>query len=242
MAGHSKWNNIKNRKEKSDAQRGKIFTKIGREIAIAVKEGGGDPASNSKLRDVIAKAKAANMPNDNITRSIKKASGESDNVNYEEIVYEGYGSGGVAVIVSTVTDNRNRTAGEMRYIFDRNGGSIGTSGCVSWMFDRKGVITIEKADGIDADELMLLALDGGAEDFNEYDDSYEVITDPAEFSPVREALEGAGYTFVSAEVEMLPQTTVAPEGEAAQKVMELLEKFEDHDDVQNVYSNAEFSE
>ncbi|HOR12730.1 MAG TPA: YebC/PmpR family DNA-binding transcriptional regulator, partial [Clostridia bacterium] len=182
MAGHSKWANIKNKKEKTDAQRGKTFTKIGREIAIAVKEGGADPINNSKLRDVIAKAKANNMPNDNIARSIKKASGEMGTVNFEECTYEGYGPGGVAVIVEAVTDNRNRTAAEMRYIFDKSGGSLGATGCVSWMFDKKGVIVIERNKELDEDEAMMAALEAGAEDFAALDDAFEVYTAVSEFS------------------------------------------------------------
>ena len=208
MSGHSKWANIKNKKEKTDAQRGKIFTKIGREIAIAVKEGGSDPSNNSKLRDVIAKAKASNMPNDNISRSIKKAAGELGSVNYEEITYEGYGPGGTAVIVEVVTDNRNRAAADVRHIFDKNGGSMGSSGCVGWMFDKRGVMIIERSASIDEDELMMAALDAGAEDFIPQDDVYEVYTSVSDFSAVREALESAGYGFLSAELSMIPQNTV----------------------------------
>lgn len=241
MSGHSKWANIKNKKEKTDAQRGKIFTKIGREIAIAVKEGGPDPDNNSKLRDVIAKAKANNMPNDNISRSIKKAAGEGGNVNYEEVTYEGYGPGGTAVIVQVVTDNRNRAAAEMRHIFDKSGGSMGASGCVSWMFDKKGMIVIEKSDSVDEDELMMAAVDAGGEDFVPTDDVYEITTDPADFSAVREALEGLGYTFLSAEVTMIPQNTVnaKDDAELAEKINKMIERFDDNDDVQEVYHNAD---
>ena len=240
MSGHSKWANIKNKKEKTDAQRGKIFTKIGREIAIAVKEGGSDPANNSKLRDVIAKAKASNMPNDNISRSIKKAAGELGSVNYEEITYEGYGPGGTAVIVEVVTDNRNRTAADVRHIFDKNGGSMGSSGCVGWMFDKRGVMIIERSASIDEDELMMAALDAGAEDFIPQDDVYEVYTSVSDFSAVREALESAGYGFLSAELSMIPQNTVdiSSDPEMVQKVERLLERLEDNDDVQEVYHNA----
>ncbi len=241
MAGHSKWANIKHKKEKTDAQRGKIFTKIGREIAVAVKEGGSsDPELNSRLKDVIAKARANNMPNDNIMRSIKKAAGEVENVNYEEVVYEGYGPNGVAVIAQVLTDNRNRTASEMRYIFDRNGGSLGATGCVSWMFDRKGVIVIENNDQIDEDALIMEAIEAGAEDVSEdTEEAFEIYTDPANFSAVRDALEKAGYTFASAEIEMVPQNTVQLDKEQAEKVRGLIDMMEDNDDVQNVYHNME---
>ena len=225
MSGHSKWANIKNKKEKTDAQRGKIFTKIGREIAIAVKEGGGaDPANNSKLRDVIAKAKANNMPNDNINRSIKKAAGEGSSVNYEEITYEGYGPGNMAVIVQVLTDNRNRIAAEMRHIFDKSGGNLGASGCVGWMFDKKGLIVIERTALMDEDEVMMTALDAGA---------------PADFSAVREALEAAGFGFISADVQMIPQNSVnVSDAETVEKIERFLERLDDNDDVQEVFHNA----
>ena len=239
MSGHSKWANIKNKKEKTDNQRGKIFTKIGREIAIAVKEGGGDPINNSKLRDVIAKAKAANMPNDNITRSIKKAAGEMGSINYESGSYEGYGPGGVAVIVEVLTDNRNRTAAEIRHLFVKYGNGMGNSGCVSWMFDRKGHIVIERSASIDEDDLMMQALDFGAEDFAAQDDCFEIFTAPNDFSAVREALEGAGYSFLSAETEMIPSNTVdVSDPEMVEKIERMLEMFEDNDDVQEVFHNA----
>jgi len=239
MSGHSKWANIKNKKEKTDSQRGKVFTKIGREIVIAVKAGGSDPANNSKLRDVIAKAKANNMPNDNITRSIKKAAGELGSVNYEEITYEGYAPGGIAVIVDVVTDNRNRTAAEMRHIFDKSGGSMGASGCVAWMFDKKGVIVIERSGDMDEDEVMMVALDAGAEDFVPQDDAFEVYTDPNSFSAVREELEKQGYTFISAEISRIPQNTVdGSDPEIAEKLQRMLDRFDDNDDVQDVYHNA----
>ena len=241
MSGHSKWNNIKNKKEKS-AQKGKIFTKIGREIAVAVKEGGADPSTNSRLRDCIAKAKANNMPNDNITRSIKKASGELGDINYESIVYEGYGAGGTAVLVDVLTDNRNRTASEMRHAFDKNGGSMGASGCVAWMFDRKGVLIISRESGADEDELMNAAIEAGADDFNADEDVFEITTDPAEFSAVRETLEAAGYVFESAEQDMIPQNTVDLDEKQASQVERLLEVLEDNDDVQNVYHNANLGE
>ena len=239
MSGHSKWATIKNKKEKTDAARGKIFTKIGREIAIAVKEGGADPANNSKLRDVIAKAKANNMPNDNITRSIKKASGELGSVNYEEITYEGYGPNGIAVIVDVVTDNRNRTAAEVRHIFDKSGGSMGASGCVSWMFERKGVIVIERSASLSEDDVMMAALDAGAEDVVPQDDVFEVYTAANDFSTVREALEGQGFEFLSAEVSMIPSNTVdVKDEETIAKMEKFLERFDDNDDVQEVYHNA----
>lgn len=239
MSGHSKWANIKNKKEKTDSQRGKIFTKIGREIAIAVKEGGADPANNSKLRDVIAKAKASNMPNDNIARSIKKASGELGSVNYEEATYEGYGPAGIAVIVDVVTDNKNRTVADVRHIFDKSGGTMGASGCVGWMFNHHGVIVIERTASIDEDELMMTALDAGAEDFEPQEDVFEIYTAVNDFSKVREALEAAGYTFISAELSMIPtNTTDVTDPEAVQKVLRFLERLEDNDDVQEVYHNG----
>lgn len=244
MSGHSKWANIKNKKEKTDAQKGKIFTKIGREIAIAVKEGGGgDPANNSKLRDVIAKAKAANMPNDNINRSIKKAMGDANAANYEEITYEGYGPGNIAVIVNVLTDNRNRIAAEMRHIFDKSGGNMGNSGAVSWMFDKKGQIVIERTALMDEDEVMMQALDAGAEDFIANDDSFEVYTAPNDFSVVREALEPNGYTFLTAEVNMIPQnTTEITDPEIIEKIERFLERLDDNDDVQEVYHNGVWEE
>ena len=239
MSGHSKWANIKNKKEKTDSQRGKIFTKIGREIAIAVKEGGADAANNNKLRDVIAKAKANNMPNDNISRSIKKAAGEGSSVNYEEIVYEGYGPGNTAIIVEVVTDNRNRTAAEMRHIFDKSGGNLGNSGCVGWMFDKKGVIVIERTALMDEDEVMMQALDAGAADFVAQDDAFEIYTDPNGFSVVRETLEAAGYEFISAEVQMIPQNTVnINDAETVDKVLRFIERLDDNDDVQDYYHNG----
>lgn len=240
MSGHSKWANIKNKKEKTDAQRGKIFTKIGREIAIAVKEGGGpDPVNNSKLRDVIAKAKAANMPNDNITRSIKKAAGETGSVNYEEMAYEGYGPGNVAVYVEIVTDNRNRISAEMKHIFSKAGGNLGASGSVAWMFDKKGQIIIERTALMDEDEVMMQALDAGAEDFVAQEDAFEVYTSSSDFSAVREALEKEGYSFIKAEVAMIPQNTVnITDPEVVEKVTKFFDALEDNDDVQEVFHNA----
>ena len=240
MSGHSKFANIKHKKEKNDAAKGKIFTILGREIAVAVKEGGsGDPANNSRLAAVIAKAKATNMPNDNIMRSIKKAAGEGNAVDYEEITYEGYGPANVAVIVEVLTDNRNRIAAEMRHIFDKSGGNLGASGCVGWMFDKKGLIVIERTALMDEDEVMMTALDVGAEDFNALDDAFEVYTAPPDFSAVREALEAAGFSFLSAEVRMIPQNTVnVSDAEDIEKIERFLERLDDNDDVQEVYHNA----
>ena len=239
MSGHSKWSNIKHKKEKSDAVRGKIFTKIGREIAIAVREGGADPNNNSRLRDVIAKAKANNMPNDNIQRSIKKASGEGSGVSYEEITYEGYGKGGVAVFVETLTDNRNRTASDVRHLFDKFGNSLGATGCVSWSFDKKGVIVLD-AEDLDEDTVMMDALDAGADDMQADDEVFEVYTDPDAFNAVVAAMEAKGYTFLEASVQMVPQNYVKLTNEEDIKNMEkLLEFLEDNDDVQNVYHNWE---
>lgn len=238
MSGHSKWANIKHKKEKTDAQKGKIFTKLGRELAMAVKQGGPDPEVNSRLKDVIAKAKAANMPNDNIMRSIKKAAGDVDGNNYEEVVYEGYGPGGVAVIVEAATDNRNRTAGDIRHYFDKNGGNLGQTGCVSFMFDRKGVIVIEKSDKINEDDLMMEALEAGAEDFNVEDEYYEILTDTGSFSAVREALESKGYEFAEAEIQAIPQTTVKlTDPKHIEQMEKLIDMLEDMDDVQEVWHN-----
>ena len=243
MSGHSKWSNIKHKKGKADAERGKVFTKIGREIAIAVREGGADPATNGKLRDVVAKAKASNMPNDNISRSIKKAAGESENVTYEEITYEGYAPGGVAVIAEVVTDNRNRTASDVRHIFDKNGGSLGTTGSVGYMFDLKGLILIEQNEDMVEDEVLMQALEAGAEDVQVTDEVFEVYTAPNDFSAVREGLEQAGYSFLSAERRRIPQTTVTvSDEETLQKVQKLLEMLDDNDDVMAVYHNADLPE
>ncbi len=243
MSGHSKWHNIQAKKGKADAARGAIFTKIGREIAIAVREGGANPDNNNKLRDIIAKAKANNMPNDNIKRSIQKASGELSNVVYEQITYEGYAPGGVAVIVKTITDNRNRTASDVRHCFAKNGGNLGTTGSVGFMFDEKGVLVIERTPGSDEEEMMMLALDAGAEDMKAEDDVYEIYTAPNDFSAVREALEGQGLTFISAEVDMIPQNTVAvPDEDTLKAIQKMLEMLEENDDVQNVYHNAELPE
>ncbi len=237
MSGHSKWHNIQATKGKADAKRSAIFTKIGREIAVAVKEGGADVRSNSKLAAVVAKAKANNMPNDNIDRSIKKASGELGSINYEEITYEGYAPGGVAMIVQTLTDNRNRTAGDVRHIFDKYGGSMGNSGCVSYMFDKKGVIAVESA-GLDEDDFMMMALDAGADDIMTDDDVYVVYTAPTAFTAVRDALIEKGLTIISAELELIPQNTITPDEETIPKIQRFVDLFEENDDVQNVYHNA----
>lgn len=243
MSGHSKWHNIQAKKGKADAARGAIFTKIGREIAIAVRDGGANPESNGKLRDIIAKAKANNMPNDNIQRSIKKASGELSNVVYEQITYEGYAPGGVAVIVDTITDNRNRTASDVRHCFAKYGGNMGTTGSVGFMFDEKGVLVVERTPGMDEDEMMMIALDAGAEDMKAEEDAFEIYTAPSDFSAVREALEGQGISFISAEVDKIPQNTVAiPDEDTLTKVQKMLEMLEDNDDVQNVFHNAELPE
>ena len=239
MSGHSKFANIKHKKEKNDAAKGKIFTVIGRELAVAVKEGGPDPANNSKLRDVIAKAKANNMPNDTIDRGIKKAAGDANSVNYELLTYEGYGPSGVAVIVDALTDNKNRTAANVRSAFTKGNGNVGAQGSVSFMFDKKGQIIIGKEDcEMDPDELMMLALDAGAEDFAEEEDSYEVITDPDDFSQVREALEKANIEMLEADVTMIPQTWVELKDEEDIKRMNrLLDLLDADDDVQAVYHN-----
>ncbi|MTK10936.1 MAG: YebC/PmpR family DNA-binding transcriptional regulator [Clostridiaceae bacterium] len=242
MSGHSKWHNIQAKKGKTDAKRGKIFTKIGKEIAIACKTGGANLDTNSKLRDVVAKAKANNMPQDTIMRAIKKGAGEMEGVNYEEIVYEGYGSAGVAVIVNVLTDNKNRSAGNVRSAFTKCGGNLGSSGCVSFMFQKKGQIVIERQDNIDEDEIMMQALDAGAEDFNATEEVFEITTTPEDFGTVRESLEGAGYEFLSAEVTMIPDTTSEVDMETAALVQKLIDKLEDDDDVQDVYHNAEFPE
>ena len=240
MSGHSKWHNIQAKKGKADAARGKIFTKLGREILIAVKQGGPDPAGNSKLKDVISKCKANNMPNDTINKAIKKASGATDTSNYEEITYEGYGTNGVAVIVEASTDNRNRTAADVRHVFDKAGGNLGTTGCVSYLFNKKGIIVIDKeSTNMEEDELMMLALDAGAEDFSSDENCYEITTEPSDFSAVREALEEANLEFVEAEVQMIPTTYVSLNEEDGEKMQRLIDKLEDLDDVMNVYHNWE---
>ncbi len=239
MSGHSKFANIKHKKEKNDAAKGKVFTIIGREIAVAVKEGGPDPANNFKLAQVIAKAKANNMPNDTIDRGIKKAAGDAGNVNYEYVTYEGYGPNGIAIIVDALTDNKNRTAANVRSAFTKGNGSIGTQGCVSFMFDKKGQIIIDKEEcDLEADDLMMQALDAGAEDFSEEADSYEVLTDPDSFEAVEKALREAGIAMASAEVTMIPQNYVELTDENAIKNLQrTLDLLDDDDDVQAVYHN-----
>ena len=239
MSGHSKFANIKHKKEKNDAVKGKIFTRIGREIAVAVKEGGADPNNNSKLKDIIAKAKSNNMPNDTIDRSIKKAAGENGGVDYEFVTYEGYGPSGTAIIVEALTDNKNRTAANVRNAFTKGNGNVGTPGCVSYMFDKKGQILIDKEEcKLGADELMMIALDAGAEDFVEEEDSFEVVTDPDSFSVVREALENAGIPMASADVTMIPQTYVTLTDEQDLKnINRTLALLDEDDDVQEVYHN-----
>lgn len=239
MSGHSKFANIKHKKEKNDAAKGKIFTIIGREIAVAVKEGGPDPNNNSKLRDVIAKAKANNMPNDTIDRGIKKAAGDANSVNYEYVSYEGYGPNGIAIIVDALTDNKNRTAANVRSAFTKGYGNVGTPGCVSFMFDKKGQIIIDKEEcDMDPDDLMMAALDAGAEDFSDEEDSYEILTDPDSFSDVRQALEDQGIKMAEAEVTMIPQTWVTLTDETAIKnIQKTLDLLDEDDDVQAVYHN-----
>ena len=240
MSGHSKWHNIQARKGQVAAARGKIFTKLGRELLIAVKEGGPDPAGNSKLKDVIAKCKANNMPNDTINNAIKKASGAGNAENYEEVIYEGYGANGVAVIVEASTDNRNRTAADVRHAFDRAGGNLGTTGCVSYLFTKKGVIVIDRTTtDLSEDDMMMLALDSGAEDFEATDECYEITTSVEDFSKVREELEAKGLEFLEAEVQMIPSTYIKLSEQDGEKMQRLIDNLEDLDDVMNVYHNWE---
>ena len=240
MSGHSKWHNIQAKKGKADAARGKIFTKLGRELLMAVKLGGPDPAGNSKLKDVIAKCKANNMPNDTINNAIKKAAGAGNSETYEEITYEGYGPNGVAVIVNASTDNKNRTAADVRHVFDKFGGNLGTSGCVSYLFEKKGVIVIEKSStDLSEDDLMLLALDNGAENLESDEDIYEITCNPSDFSTLREALENNGLTFAEAEVQMVPNTYVSLDENGTRKMELLIEKLEDLDDVIEIFHNWE---
>ena len=241
MSGHSKWANIKNKKAKTDAVRGRVFTKIGREIAVAAKQGS-DPSTNSKLADVIAKAKAANMPNDNIMRSIKKAAGELSGVNYESLTYEGYGPGGSAIIVTTLTDNKNRTVGDVRHAFDKHGGQMGNTGCVSFTFDNKGVIVVERTVEMTEDKMMELAIEAGADDVVTEEDSFVIYTAPNDFSAVRTYLEGKGISFLEADVRMIPQNKITLNAENTEKFLKLLDKLEDLDDVQDVYHNVELPE
>lgn len=242
MSGHSKWNNIKRKKEATDGARAKVFTKIGREITVCVKEGGGDPNSNSKLRELIAKAKANNVPNDNIDRVIKKAAGGGDKTSYEANVYEGYGPNGVAVIVETLTDNKNRTAGDIRHYFDKFGGNLGTTGCVSFMFSSKGIIVAD-GEGLDEDKVMEDVFDLGAADFSMEDGAIEIETEPNDLSAVRDGFVEKGYKLVSADVEMVPATyTTLTDDESIRKMNLLLDALEDNDDVQNVYHNWDMPE
>ena len=239
MSGHSKFANIKHKKERNDAVKGKVFTKLGREIAVAVKEGGADPNSNSRLKDIIAKAKSNNMPNDTIERSIKKAAGDANAVNYEQVTYEGYGPNGMAIIVNALTDNKNRTAANVRNAFTKGNGNVGTIGCVSFMFDRKGQIILDKEEcALKGDDLMLMALDAGAEDFKEEEDSFEIITDPESFSEVRENLENEGIPMAQAEITMIPQTWVElTEEQDIKNMNRILDLLDEDDDVQEVYHN-----
>lgn len=243
MAGHSKWNNIKNKKGKEDAKRAKVFTKLGRYIMVAAKEGGADPDYNPALKAAIEKAKAENMPNDNIDRAVKKGAGELGSDNFEEIIYEGYGPAGIAVFVECLTDNRNRTAPDVRHAFDKGGGNLGQSGCVKFMFDRKGMMAIERIDSIDEDELTMLAIDLGAEDFISEDEGFEIITAPEDFNSVRDGLSEAGYNFAMAEMTYIPQNTVKLTDPTDIKNMEkLIDMLEDNDDIQEVYHNWEMDE
>jgi len=240
MSGHSKWNNIKRKKGAADAQKGALFSKIGREIQVAVKSGGPDPETNSRLKDAIAKAKAANMPNDNIQRSINKAAGTDGTNNYEEIVYEGYGPGGVAIMVRTLSDNRNRTAGDLRHIFDKYGGNLGTTGCVSFLFQEKGVLIIDRTGAPDEETMMLIALEAGAEDFAVEDEAYEITTDPGQYETACKTLEAEGFTMLDASLGPVPITwTTLDDPDLAQKMEKLIDRLEEHDDVQEVYHNWE---
>lgn len=242
MSGHSKWHNIQAKKGKNDAKKGKIFTKIGKELIMAARNGGSSLDVNARLRDVVAKAKSNNMPLDTITRAIKKGAGELEGVSYEEIVYEGYGAEGVAVVVNTLTDKKNRSVATVRHAFDRCGGNMGASGCVSWMFAKKGQIIIERTEAMDEDEIMMMALEAGAEDFNAEEEMFEIITAVENFGQVREVLEAAGLEFASAELTMIPDNMTPISMEGAVKVQKLIDMLEDDDDVQDVYHNAEFPE
>jgi YebC/PmpR family DNA-binding regulatory protein len=241
MSGHSKWSSIKHKKGAADAKRGKIFTKLIKEITVAARMGGGDPEGNPRLRAAIAAAKAENMPKENIERGIKKGTGELEGQSYEESSYEGYGPGGVAVLVDCLTDNKNRTVSEVKYIFDRNGGSLGEPGCVSWIFEKKGVVILDK-DGVDEEKLIEVALEAGAEDVREEETEFEVYTDPSNFEAVKEAIEGAGFSYTVAEVDMIPKNTVKLEGKKAQQMLSLMQTLEDNDDVSNVYANFDISD
>jgi YebC/PmpR family DNA-binding regulatory protein len=244
VAGHSKWSNIKHRKARVDAQKGRLFTKLGKQLITAAREGGGDPEVNFRLRLIIDKARAANMPNENIERAIARGTGELEGVTYEEIVYEGYGPGGVAIMLDILTDNRNRTASEIRHLFSRHGGNLGETGCVAWMFDKKGLLTVKKEGlPLDEDELLLLALEAGAEDVKDEDELFEIVTEPGNFEAVKEALAGQGLVFDTAEVTMIPQTTVEiQDDKEAEKLLKLMDALEEHDDVQEVHANFELAD
>lgn len=242
MSGHSKWANIKHKKGKMDALRAKITTKIGREITVAARMGGGDPTGNMRLKLALQKAKENNIPKDNIQRAIQKGLGALDGSNYEELVYEGYGPAGVAVLVEIMTDNRNRTAADIRHLFSKNGGNMGEAGCVGWMFNKKGLLIVDKTAAIDEEELMMLVLEAGAEDMKTEDDAYEITTEPAMFEAVQQALENANIATSTAEITMIPDTTVALEGDDAVKMMKLMDALEEHDDVQEVYANFDIPE
>jgi YebC/PmpR family DNA-binding regulatory protein len=241
MSGHSKWSSIKHKKAATDAKRGKIFTKLIKEITVAARMGGGDMEANPRLRTAVAAAKAENMPKDNIERAIKKGTGELEGVSYEEISYEGYGPGGAAVLVESLTDNKNRTVADIRSIFGKNGGNLGENGCVAWMFDKKGYIVVERG-AVDEDTLMETALEAGAEDIREDDSNYEVITEPGEFEAIKEAIDTASIAYIDAEVTMLPQNTTNLTGKEAEQMVRLMEMLEDCDDVQKVYTNADIPE
>lgn len=241
MSGHSKWHNIRLKKGKMDAERGKIFTKLAREIIVAAKEGGGNPEANARLRLAVQKARDASMPQENIKRAIQRGTGELEGVNYEELTYEGYGPGGAAVMVDVLTDNKNRTVAEVRNIFSKPGGSLGESGCVAWIFDPKGLISVPK-DGLDEDTVMMVALDAGAEDVRSEEETFDVITSPEDLPAVRQALTDAAIPFTLAEVTMLPKSTVELKGKEAQQMIRLMEQLEDHDDVQHVYANFDIAE
>ena len=238
MSGHSKWSTIKHKKGAADKKRAKIFTKLIKEITVAARMGGGDPSANPRLRHAIDSAKAQNMPKDNVDRAIKKGTGDMDGVNYEEIIYEGYGPGGVAVMVECLTDNKNRTIADVRYIFNKAGGNVGTDGCVAWMFDKKGVITISK-ENADEDTLMEVALEAGAEDIKDEGDSFDVLTEPEDFDAVKDAIDGAQITCEVAEISMVPQNTTAVSGKEAEQMIRFMEALDDNDDVQNFYTNAD---
>ena len=243
MSGHSKWSTIKRKKEKVDSQRGKVFTRLAKEIIIAARQGGGDLNSNSRLKVAVQRAKEANIPNENIKRAIQKGSGELAGINYEEITYEGYGPGGVAVMLEIMTDNRNRTAGEIRHLFSKYGGNLGETGCVSWMFDKKGLIVVDKTEtDLSEDDLMLLALDSGAEDLKDEEDSYEITTTPDDLETVKEALNTQGIPSAMAEVSLIPQTTVKLTGDDAAKMLILMDLLEEHDDVQDAYANFDIED